>query len=159
MQHINFANESKQAFLVTAKCGHVGKDRYLPITFPVAAASAKQAAARVRQYARVKHHHKDAILRVEAVTWKEFQCQQDKNDLDPYLLVNRRKYQAIHLQEILSRTLPEPNGQPKSKREISQRARFQGKTKVRYPKAFLRYTNQEDGKLWGYCHSSLPSEQ
>ena len=51
---------------VTAKCGHVGKGFYIPITFPVRAKSAAEAASVTRAFPRVKHDHKDAILIVRS---------------------------------------------------------------------------------------------
>ncbi len=52
-------------FIVTAKCGHVGRDNYIPIDFAVKAESASKAASYARDLPRVKHDHKDAILSVQ----------------------------------------------------------------------------------------------
>ena len=48
-------------YLVTTKCGHVGKGHYVPITFPIKAENGKEAAKIARMLPRVKHHHWDAI--------------------------------------------------------------------------------------------------
>ena len=70
---------------VTAKCGHVGKNNCIFITFACVAESGKEAAAKVRLYKRVKHHHKDAIRNVNEITFEEFMKLKAKNDADPYL--------------------------------------------------------------------------
>ena len=62
-------------FNVTAKCGHVGRGYYIPITFAVKAESAAEAASVARDLPRVKHHHKDAILSVKEVNRYEFEDQ------------------------------------------------------------------------------------
>jgi len=55
----------KKFYIVTAKCGHVGKSKYILIDFPVIAEDGREAAKIARQIPRVKHHHKDAIRNVE----------------------------------------------------------------------------------------------
>ena len=54
-------------YIVKAKCGHVGRDKYIPIDFPIKAKSKTEAAAIVRKKARVKKDHKDAVLSVVEV--------------------------------------------------------------------------------------------
>lgn len=44
----------KKYFEVQAMCGHVGKGKYIPISFPVIAINGKEAAEKVRSYPRVK---------------------------------------------------------------------------------------------------------
>lgn len=58
-------------YKVVAKCGHVGRGRYIVKSFYVVANDGKEAAAKVRWLPRVKHHWKNAI---EAV------CEIDKQD-------------------------------------------------------------------------------
>lgn len=72
-------------FIVTAKCGHVGRLHCIWIDFAVAADSAKEAAKKVRWFKRVKHNHKDAICLVREVAFEEFIKQRAINDDDPYL--------------------------------------------------------------------------
>ena len=57
-------------FEVQAKCGHVGKNMYTLKTFAVNTSSRAEAAALVRNLPRVKHHHRDAILRVAEIDRK-----------------------------------------------------------------------------------------
>ena len=75
----------KKFFEVQAMCGHVGKGCYIPIRFAVVAESGKDAAARVRNYARVKHHHKKAILQVQEISLDEYLLLKSENEADPYL--------------------------------------------------------------------------
>ena len=75
----------KLYFMVIAKCGHVGKKNYIPIKFAVMAESGKEAARMVRNYGRVKHDHKDAILDVKKIDFLEY-CEIERmNSEDPYL--------------------------------------------------------------------------
>lgn len=72
-------------YRVTCKCGHVGRDHYVRIDFPVNADSAKEAAAIARGIGRVKHHHKDAILACREIDFEEYEILQKMNARDPYL--------------------------------------------------------------------------
>ena len=75
----------KRYFKVNAKCGHVGRRRFINIDFPVVASNAKEAAARARRFGRVKHHWKDAINSVEEISEFEFNKLQEEWRSDPYL--------------------------------------------------------------------------
>ena len=72
-------------FAVETKCGHVGKDKCIYIWFAVKAENGKAAAARAREYKRVKHHHKDAIRMVREVSFEEYFRLKIENEQDPYL--------------------------------------------------------------------------
>lgn len=72
-------------FAVETKCGHVGKDKCIYIKFAVKAENGKQAAARAREYKRVKHHHKDVIREVREISHEEFIQLHFENMNDPYL--------------------------------------------------------------------------
>ncbi len=80
-------------FKVTAKCGHVGKGKYIPITFAICAENGKEAAAFARLLPRVKHDHKDAILNCEMVSYAEYYEILEKNNNDPYLHCKNRRDQ------------------------------------------------------------------
>ena len=62
----------KKYFEVQAMCGHVGKGKYIPISFPVIAINGKEAAEKVRSYPRVKHHYKKAILNVWEISFDSY---------------------------------------------------------------------------------------
>ncbi len=86
-------NELKKYFMVIAKCGHVGKKNYIPIKFAVAAESGKEAAKKAREYSRVKHDHKDAILDVKEINYEDFLEIREMNNNDPYLKCHSRQEQ------------------------------------------------------------------
>lgn len=72
-------------FEVVCKCGHVGRSRYVEIRFPIKAKSGKDAARIAREFPRVKHDRKDAILNVLKIDQKRFFELTEMNNLDPYL--------------------------------------------------------------------------
>ena len=72
-------------FAVETKCGHVGKDKCIYIWFAVKAENAKEAAAKAREFKRVKHHHKDVIRKVKEISFFAYKQLLSKNDNDPYL--------------------------------------------------------------------------
>ncbi|MBR1676236.1 MAG: hypothetical protein IJ706_02885 [Clostridia bacterium] len=85
----------KNYYEVIAKCGHVGKRNYVPIKFAVKTESGKEAAAIVRQYPRVKHHHKDAILSVKKIDYGRYSEIREANKNDPYLKCHSRHEQEL----------------------------------------------------------------
>lgn len=78
-------NDIKNYYEVIAKCGHVGKKNYIPIKFPVFCENGKMAARIVRNYPRVKHNHKDAILSVKKIDLETYLQLNEINNNDPYL--------------------------------------------------------------------------
>lgn len=80
-------------YLVMTKCGHVGKTKYIPITFPISAENKKDAARIARNMPRVKHHHKDAIISVKEVLKNEFEFQEKINESDLYLKAKNKQEQ------------------------------------------------------------------
>ena len=88
-------NEFEKYYMVIAKCGHVGRKNYIPIKFAVVAESGKEAAKKVRQFPRVKHNHKDAILDVRCITLEEFLEIKEINNNDPYLKCHSRQEQNL----------------------------------------------------------------
>ena len=87
--------ETKKYYEVIAKCGHVGRKNYIPVKFAVVAESGKEAAKKVRQFPRVKHNHKDAILDVRCITLEEFLEIKESNDNDSYLKCHSRQEQNL----------------------------------------------------------------
>ena len=78
-------NENQKYFAVVTKCGHVGRNHYVPVKFAVAAESRKEAAKFARHFGRVKHDHKDAILSVTEIDYQEFLKIKEINKNDQYL--------------------------------------------------------------------------
>ena len=92
-----------QFYLVTAKCGHVGKTSYMPITFPVKAENGKEAAKKVRAYPRVKRNHWDAILGCKKVDKQTYFAQIEINNNDPYLHATSKQEQKRIVEDIQNR--------------------------------------------------------
>ena len=80
---------------VVAKCGHVGRKHYVPIKFAVMAESGTMAAKMVRQFPRVKHNHKDAILMVTKIDCDRFVEIKEINKNDRYLKCHSRREQKM----------------------------------------------------------------
>lgn len=76
---------TKKYYKVLTKCGHVGRNGYVPIQFAIVAENGKEAAKIARDMPRVKHHHKDAILKVEEISKNIYIEIKKANTNDPYL--------------------------------------------------------------------------
>ncbi len=99
--------DGEKMYAVDTKCGHVGNHRYMPITFPIKAHTAKEAAKIARTKPRVKHDHKDAILDVRQISMREFKDLSVINHNDKYLHLKSKYQQKIIETEINARTLTE----------------------------------------------------
>ena len=131
-------------YLVTAKCGHVGKTAYMPITFPVKAENGKEAAQKVKTFPRVKRHHWDAILSCVKVDLGEYLEQILINDNDPYLHVTSKQEQKQFMDEIESRIV-EDNHQ----NEINRLPRKSKKPNLRFQKA--KYLGDSHDYMFDYA--------
>jgi len=139
----------KKYFKVTAKCGHVGRNNYIPIDFFVAADSGTEAAAAVRQYPRVKHDHKDAILNVERISFQEF-CQglHDFNK-DPYIHCTNVQQQRALAADLQDRILPELGAMPLEYEKQNRRN----------AKKASRFGYDRDGRLQRKCNFRYDSAE
>lgn len=72
-------------YQVSAKCGHVGKGKYIEVDFAVKASSSKEAASIVKVYPRVKKHLKDVISNVSQIDLYDYIELLNENNKDPYL--------------------------------------------------------------------------
>ena len=124
-------------FMVTAKCGHVGKDFYIPIDFPIRADSAKEAAAAARSLPRVKHHHKDAILSVTEVSYADYEDLRYVNSFDPYLHCRCIQDQRAEYDAVYNRIVEEARPERRAK-EISERPIFSGKERIRNARRYAK---------------------
>jgi hypothetical protein len=137
-------NQQKQRyFAVSVKCGHVGNRYYIPITFPVIAPSASDAAAIVSQFPRVKHHHKDRILAIESIDRNCFDDLLKNNNRDPYLKATSIQQQRCWLPDIEQRLVEEkiPMAdafEVKKLPSVPRKPIFRGKIKIKKAKAFQR---------------------
>lgn len=119
----------KKYFKVTAKCGHVGRNNYIPMDFFVAADSGTEAAAAVRQMPRVKHDHKDAILNVERISFEAFCRGLHAFREDPFNKCTSIQQQRATVADLEERILPELADLPqqwerKSRRNAKKASRY-----------------------------------
>ena len=124
-------------YMVTAKCGHVGRDRYIPIDFPVRADSAREAAAAARLLPRVKHHHKDAILSVVEISCGDYYEQCRINSCDPYLLCHNVQQQRMDCDAVYGRIKEETRPEQREK-QASEKAIYSGKERIRNARRYAR---------------------
>lgn len=80
---------------VTAKCGHVGRNKYVVKSFAVVAENGREAAHIVRHMPRVKHHRKDAILNVTAIDDERYFKIKADNEKDPYFRCSCKQEQEL----------------------------------------------------------------
>ena len=76
---------NKKYFKVTAKCGHVGKNNYVPINFAVRAETASEASQIAKRFPRVKKQLWDSIIACVQISKKEYKELLKTNREDPYL--------------------------------------------------------------------------
>lgn len=93
-------------FAVKTKCGHVGKNNYIEITFGIIAEGKKEASTIARWIPRVKHHRKDAIIEVNEINYFDYLDINNKNNDDNYLKVKSIQEQNL-LCDIDSRIIRE----------------------------------------------------
>lgn len=82
---LNDAKNKQKHYAVTCRCGHVGPNNYVEIVFAIIAFNGKEASAKARKIARVKHNKKNAIIDCRKVTREEFNKIIKANKNDPYL--------------------------------------------------------------------------
>ena len=127
---------------VTAKCGHVGRKYYALKTFAVEADNGREAAKIVREFPRVKHHHKDAIRNVREVDYDRFEEIKLFNELDPY-------FHCTCVQD--QRSYDDPDIYPEERYIIEQvyfnssKIIYDGKTRVKKPKKYIKNKYLEEG--------------
>ena len=98
---------TKKYYKVIAKCGHVGKRRYVPIAFAIKANSRHEASQLVRTFPRVKKQLDDAIISCENISKRQYKDLRRTNNQNPYLRCKTHKdqlaianlQQQIHVNE------------------------------------------------------------
>lgn len=128
-------------FAVKCKCGHVGRNYYILITFPVIAENKKEAARIARSIPRCKHHHKDCIREVVEITYEEFIELEHKNNADPYLKC--RCVQEQRNIDLSDRVVAETEVLSCEHNKESIHNIYFGKTRVKYPKKYFRFNSQQ----------------
>ena len=112
------SDQSKEFYIVKAKCGHVGRQHYIPISFPVQASSKKEAVSIILQKGRVKRNHKDAILDVKKVNQQKYLEQIEINRKDPYLHIKSRHEQDDVMTDIKDRLVKDPHYKTKKNKRV-----------------------------------------
>lgn len=82
-------------YQVKVRCGHVGRNNYIPKTFYIKAEDGKEAALKARKIPRVKHDKKFAILGVNKITKDEYLEGIKINKGDPFLKVTSAQEQRV----------------------------------------------------------------
>ena len=80
-------------FKVVAKCGHVGKRKYIPVAFAIKAESKSEASQKVKTYPRVKKQLTDSIISCEEINKKSYKELKLINSKDPYLKCKCKRQQ------------------------------------------------------------------
>ncbi|MBS7294732.1 MAG: hypothetical protein KIG96_04965 [Treponema sp.] len=87
-------------FMVTAKCGHVGKNNFYKGTLFLKAENGKEAARIARDCPRVKHDQKDAILDVKEIDDFFFDIGNRLNHTLHYYTCESVQEQRMYISEI-----------------------------------------------------------
>lgn len=132
---------SKHYYAVKCKCGHVGRSCYVLVTFGVVAESGKEAARIAKAIPRCKHHHKDCIREVTKISYEEFLEINATNNENPYLKCSSIQEQR----EIdMSARLCDEEKLKEVTHECIVHEVYNGKTKVRKPKKYVRFNAYQD---------------
>lgn len=105
-----------QYYIVRTKCGHVGRNNYILIDFPIEASSKKEAASIARKLPRVKHHHKDAIIEVREVDQQEFIDQKKELRKNQYIKSKSIQEQRLNYPDYYEDRIEENNTFQKPKK-------------------------------------------
>lgn len=78
-------------YLVTAKCGHVGRGKYIDVVFPVIADNGSSAAQLILKRSKVKKQLKNAITSVEEISELEYKEFKQKDYFLDYLKAHSKR--------------------------------------------------------------------
>lgn len=96
----------RKYYVVTCKFGHVGRDKYLPLSVPIKAVSKKEASAKARRMGGVKRDHPDWCLAGPTeISKDEFIELEAKLIQDPYWDKKTRQNTALFSDRLVN----EPN--------------------------------------------------
>ena len=132
-------------YRVTCKCGHVGRQFFIRIDFPVNADSGKEAAEIARNLPRVKHDHKDAILNCVEIDYEEYEIIRKINNNDPYLQCKNPQEQGKII-GFESRLEPEPKDLEKVVKSRRNVVEFKNKKRNYAEESYISY--QLDYENW-----------
>ncbi len=125
-------------FVVKTKCGHVGKNKYIIIDFPVNGEDAREAARKARNIPRVKKHLKDAIVSVKEISYDEYVEIYNNNKNDEYLKCSN-KQELLLIDNIEDRIHSLEKNYHRRKREIRDFRWFHKVLVKNYKKYILKY--------------------
>lgn len=135
-----------KCYEVLCKCGHVGRQHYIPIAFPIIAISKKEAAEIARKLPRVKHHHKDVILEVNEITYEEYEILLEKNRNDEYLQCHN--IQEQNQLNLSARLVEDPHYQTEVLfTTLDNKIKVYKKQKVKNPKKFFKNICWQDNYM------------
>ncbi len=124
--------EAKTKFYkAVCMCGHVGRNKYIPIAFAITAKSGKDAAKIARDMPRVKHHMKYAVLSCTEIDEEQYKELKRINSEDPYLSCKNIQEQRKHPEIIQRAVRMVTKKREKQKNESSKKYR-NWKRKERY---------------------------
>ena len=92
----------KKYFIVIAKCGHVGKGKYIEVEFPTISSSKTNAAKSVLQAGKVKKQLKNAISAVYEVNEDEYLEVKERFENDSYIHSHYKKEVSLDSYDIQS---------------------------------------------------------
>jgi hypothetical protein len=106
-------SESRKYFAVTAHGGHVGKGRYIPLTFAVAASNKKEAVNRVlgrdgfvkRPRVKIGRDGSATVEDVHEISHSEYAALKKENKNDPYRRVHNRQEQEMRVWDLDERVI------------------------------------------------------
>lgn len=134
-------------FEVCAKCGHVGRGRYVYKVFAVIASTAKEAAKIARDIPRVKHHRKDAIRYVTEIDAVRFQEIIVQNSNDSYFSCRNIQEQRVccELDIVDERYKFERHNSYNMDNDYEDNSKphFSGKNKIRKPHKYHKYYSND----------------
>lgn len=87
-------------YMVTVKCGHVGRGKYYKGTLFISAENGREAAKKARENPRVKHDHKDAILSVDQIDEIIYEAGIELNFSLPYYKCENVQQQRLIYEDI-----------------------------------------------------------
>lgn len=86
-------------YLVTAKCGHVGRGKYIEVDFPLCAESKSEAAQKCLKRGKVKKQLKNAISSVFEISYDQFVLEIEKYKANEYIKSHCKKEIILFINE------------------------------------------------------------
>ena len=134
-------------YAVKTMAGHVGKGKYIEITFPVYAEDGREAAKRARWIPRVKHHNKHCILEVRKITLEEYNELIEENKKNPYL--------SCSSNQELRRLIPNIEEEVKSTKSNKKHSKKRNRENFEFKLKKRELIDSEKNKHYKYHSSKL----